>query len=259
MHCIAAAPAMETWIISSGYLALVALCIRSLHLMGSGNLMSVQVDSIFGHWSVCDLKSPATPDAQMSMWVVTDKHEKYGTHKCKVCQLLSTPFWANTRLLVFRTMQSFRITCFKIWTKMDPIYLGSIWSLPPTAPQLSVRFRLFQWPSQLLLHSWFASLVICGARFAIRNWLFVICGHMRVMRCALAMMIWLHTQWAVELNMSSSSPSWLQPENSPFDPSQLDFISFFSAIYVLISCQWRGVELFQTSWQLDIGKAKGGS
>ena len=33
----------------SGYLALVALCIRSLHLMGSGNLMPVQVDSIFGH------------------------------------------------------------------------------------------------------------------------------------------------------------------------------------------------------------------
>ena len=32
----------------SGYLA-VALSIRSLHLMGSGNLMSVQVDSIFGH------------------------------------------------------------------------------------------------------------------------------------------------------------------------------------------------------------------
>ena len=227
MHCIAAAPAMETWIISSGYLAvalsisisgylaLVALCIRSLHLMGSGNLMSVQVDSIFGHWSVCDLKSPATPDAQMSIWV-------------GLIQLFSLA-WLSW-FLVFRTMQSFRTTCFKIWTKMDSIYLGSIWSLPPTAPQLSVRFRLFQWPSQLLLHSWFASLVICGARFAIRNWLFVICGHMRVMRCALAMMIWLHTQWAVELNMSSSSPSWLQPENSPFDPSQLNFISSFSAV-----------------------------
>ena len=159
--------------------------------MGSGNLMSVQVDSIFGHWSVCDLKSPATPDAQMSIWV-------------GLIQLFSLA-WLSW-FLVFRTMQSFRMTCFKIWTKMDPIYLGSIWSMPPTAPELSVR--LFQWPSQLLLHSWFASLVICGARFAIRNWLFVICGHMRVMWCALAMMIWLHTQWAVELNMSSSLSSF---------------------------------------------------
>ena len=118
-------------------------------------------------------------------------------------------------------------SCHSMW-----FIWGQYDHCPPRRPNClwDLDYSNGQWPLQLLLHSWFASLVICGARFAIRNWLFVICGHMRVMRCALAMMIWLHTQWAVELNMSSSSPPWLQPENSHF-PSQLDFISFFNAIF----------------------------
>ena len=61
-------------------------------------------------------------------------------------------------------------------------------------PIVSESSIIFKWALQLRLHLF--ALVIGGTQFAIRNWLFVICGHMRgwvMWSVPRAMIIWLHT------------------------------------------------------------------
>ena len=75
-------------------------------------------------------------------------------------------------------------------------------------PIVSESSIIFKWALQLRLHLLWFALVIGGTQFAIRNWLFVICGHMRgwvMWSVPRAMIIWLHTHTTEVGRRSSKS------------------------------------------------------